>query len=106
MHRLEVMAMEIADSKTGQVRDRLEALRFLVQIYEDEMSLFLYGPSHFLVKDPASASASAATASGSSDAGVPENPLRNRQAKPLWPWGIDDIDEDEEGTDDDFNAVF
>jgi hypothetical protein len=54
-HRLEVMALEIAESKTGTVRDRLDAMRFLVQIYE--MSLFLYGPSHFLVKDAASASA-------------------------------------------------
>lgn len=44
LHRLEVMPMQIAESKTAQVRDKLEAMHFLVQIYEDEMSLFLYGP--------------------------------------------------------------
>ena len=104
-HRLKVMTLQIADSKTAQVRDKLEAMRFLVQIYEDEFSLFLYGPLHFLVKD---AGAPPAAAGGSNADTSMENPLRNRQDKPQWPWGIDDIGEDEDDTDDDGggNAVF
>jgi hypothetical protein len=44
LHKLEMTAMEIVESKTAVVRDRLEAMHFLLQIYEDEFSLFLYGP--------------------------------------------------------------
>jgi hypothetical protein len=50
-HNLEVMTLQIAESETEQARDRIEAMRFLRQLYEDEYSLFLYGPSHFLTRD-------------------------------------------------------
>jgi hypothetical protein len=96
LHRLEVMAMQIAESKTAQVRDKLEAMRFLVQIYEDETSLFLYGPSHFLVKDAASAPS---VSRGS------EKRFYARDDHAPWPWGVDDIEEDIEDDDAD-TAVF
>jgi hypothetical protein len=43
--------MEIAESKSVHVKDKLVAMEFLRQLYEDEYSLFLYGPSQFLTKD-------------------------------------------------------
>ena len=52
LHHLEVMAMEIVESKSVQAKDKLVAMEFLRQLYEDEYSLFLYGPSQFLVKEP------------------------------------------------------
>ena len=45
------MTMQIAESKTEQARDRIEAMRFLRQLYEDQYSLFMYGPSQFLTRD-------------------------------------------------------
>ena len=47
LHNLEVMSMEIVESKSVQPKDKLVAMEFLRQLYEDEYSLFLYGPSHF-----------------------------------------------------------
>jgi hypothetical protein len=45
------MTLNIAESETEQVRDRIEAMRFLRQLYEDQYSLFMYGPSHFLTRN-------------------------------------------------------
>jgi hypothetical protein len=97
LHKLEVMAMQIAESKTAQVRDKLEAMRFLVQVYEDEVSLFLYGPSHFLVREPASAdiARSADSSNAADDVGA-----GGSQKKP-WPWprgGISPEEEEEDTT--------
>ena len=43
-HFLEVMTMEIVESKSANARDRLSAMEFLRQLYEDEYSLFMFGP--------------------------------------------------------------
>jgi hypothetical protein len=51
LHNLEVMTMEIVESDSTQTKDKLAAMEFLRQLYEDEYSLFLYGPSQFLTKD-------------------------------------------------------
>jgi hypothetical protein len=51
LHNLEVMTMEIVESKSVQPKDKLVAMEFLRQLYEDEYSLFLYGPSQFLTRD-------------------------------------------------------
>jgi hypothetical protein len=48
-HNLEAMTLQIAGSTTEQAKDRIEAMRFLRQLYEDQYSLFLYGPSQFLL---------------------------------------------------------
>ena len=45
------MTVQIAESETEQTRDRIEAMRFLRQLYVDQYSLFLYGPSQFLTRD-------------------------------------------------------
>jgi hypothetical protein len=50
-HNLESMTMQIIESKTEQARDRIEAMKFLRQLYLDQYSLFLYGPSQFLTRD-------------------------------------------------------
>jgi hypothetical protein len=50
-HNLEVMTMQIVESKNEQARDRIEAIRFIRQLYEDQYSLFMYGPSLFLTRD-------------------------------------------------------
>ena len=52
LHRLEVMAMEIVESKSVQAKDKLAAMEFLRDLYTDEYSLFLYGRSQFLVMEP------------------------------------------------------
>jgi hypothetical protein len=51
LHNLEVMTMEIVESKSVQAKDKLAAMEFLLQLYEDEYSMFLYGPSQFLTRD-------------------------------------------------------
>lgn len=51
LHNLEAMTMEIVESKSVQPKDKLVAMEFLRQLYEDEYSLFLYGPSQFLTRD-------------------------------------------------------
>jgi hypothetical protein len=51
LHNLEVMTMEIVESDSTQAKDKLVAMGFLRQLYEDEYSLFLYGPSQFLTRD-------------------------------------------------------
>ena len=51
VHYLESMTLQIAESETEQARDRIEAMRFLRQLYVDQYSLFLYGPSQFLTRD-------------------------------------------------------
>ena len=43
--------MEIVESKSVQPKDKLVAMEFLRQLYEDEYSLFLYAPSQFLTRD-------------------------------------------------------
>jgi hypothetical protein len=45
---LETMTLQIAESETEEARDRIEAMKFLRQLYEDQYSLFMYGPSQFL----------------------------------------------------------
>jgi hypothetical protein len=64
LHKLEVMAMEIAKSKTVQARDQLEDMRFLRTLYEDELSLFWFGPSHLLVKDAGTGRSGSSDSSG------------------------------------------
>jgi hypothetical protein len=54
-HYLESVTVQIAESETEQARDRIEAMRFLRQLYVDQYSLFLYGPSHFLTRELLSA---------------------------------------------------
>jgi hypothetical protein len=45
------MTLQIADSQTEQAKDRIEAMRFLRQLFVDQYSLFLYGPSQSLTRD-------------------------------------------------------
>jgi hypothetical protein len=51
LNNLEAMTLQIAESEAEQARDRIEAMRFLRQLFVDQYSLFLYGPSQFLTKD-------------------------------------------------------
>jgi hypothetical protein len=51
LHTLEAIAMQIAVSENEQAKDRIETMRFLRQLYVDQYSLFLYGPSQFLTRD-------------------------------------------------------
>ena len=51
LHNLERMTLQIAESETEQAKDRIEAMRFLRQLFIDQYSLFMYGPSQFLTKD-------------------------------------------------------
>jgi hypothetical protein len=53
-HNLEAMTLQITESEAEQAKDRLEAIRFLRQLYRDQYSLFMYGPSQFLTRDIAS----------------------------------------------------
>ena len=50
-HFLEVKTLEIVESKSVSARDKLSAMEFLRQIYEDEYSLFMFGPFQFLARD-------------------------------------------------------
>lgn len=50
-HALETITLQIAESETEQAKDRIEVMRFLRQVYEDQYSLFMYGPSQFLSRD-------------------------------------------------------
>ncbi|HEX7818766.1 MAG TPA: hypothetical protein VF419_05260 [Nitrososphaeraceae archaeon] len=61
LHNLEVMTMEVVESKSVNAKDKLAAMEFLLQIYEDEYSLFLYGPSQFLTRDISGSSIRAGT---------------------------------------------
>ena len=51
LHNLEQMTLQIAESETEQAKDRIEAMHFLRQLFVDQYSLFMYGPSHFLTRD-------------------------------------------------------
>jgi hypothetical protein len=51
LHNLEAMTLQIAESEAEQAKDRIEAMRFLRQLFVDQYSLFLYGPSQFLTRD-------------------------------------------------------
>jgi hypothetical protein len=51
LHNLEAMTLQIAESENEQARDRIEAMRFLRQLFVDQYSLFMYGPSQFLTRD-------------------------------------------------------
>jgi hypothetical protein len=51
LHNLEAMTLQIAESETEQARDKIEAMRFLRQLFVDQYSLFMYGPSQFLTRD-------------------------------------------------------
>lgn len=50
LHSLEVMTMGIVESKSVEAKYKLVAMELLRQLYEDEYSLFLYGPSHSLTR--------------------------------------------------------
>jgi hypothetical protein len=45
------MTVEIVESKSVQTKDKLAAMEFLLQLYEDEYSLLVYGPSQFLTRE-------------------------------------------------------
>ena len=64
-YHLESMTMQIAESKNEQARDKIEAMRFLRQLYEDQYSLFLYGPSQFITRGISSSGGSMADTLGS-----------------------------------------
>jgi hypothetical protein len=86
LHNLEVMTMEMASDKRISVRDRIEAMHFLRQIYEDELAVFLSGPSDYLIK----------TAGSGTTCAEVKFPLPPRLDR--WPWN--------EGNKNDPNAVF
>lgn len=53
IHNLEIKANQIMQSRTNSDHDKLEAMKFLLQLHEDEYSLKEFGPSRFLNNDHA-----------------------------------------------------
>lgn len=51
IHNLEIRANQIMNSRTNSDHDKLEAMKFLLQIHEDEYSLKEFGPTRFLTDD-------------------------------------------------------
>jgi hypothetical protein len=99
LHNLEIIGMEMATDNRTSVRDRIEAMHFLRQIYEDELSIFLHGPSNYLVKE-----ASSATSGGSAvpPPGMEKFPPPSPSSGlDRWPWN-----ENRPEADHDPNRVF
>lgn len=48
---LEIKANQIMQSRTNSDRDKIEAMKFLLQLHEDEYSLKEFGPTKFLQDD-------------------------------------------------------
>ena len=75
--------MEMATDNRISVRDRIEAMHFLRQIYEDELSIFLHGPSNYLVREASSATSGGnAVPPGMEKFAPPSPPPRLDR----WPW--------------------